>query len=144
MKSCTKYDLDLDIWPWPWKVHPRSKFLKHIKEILPKYAWILCTGHNLLLVSKVKVKVKFTELAITSHLIVIETSNLVHISVYEKLHQIWPWPSTLSLTLKSSPKVKIFENLSNYAWILCTGYNLLLHQRSRSRSSKRSNSLNWL
>ena len=28
-----------------------------VKEIFPKYAWILCTGHNLLLVSKVKVKV---------------------------------------------------------------------------------------
>ena len=35
-----------------------------VKEIFPKYASILCTGHNLLLVSKVKVKVdqkvKFT------------------------------------------------------------------------------------
>ena len=30
-----------------------------IKENYPKYAWILCTGHNLLLArSKVKVKVK--------------------------------------------------------------------------------------
>ena len=37
---------------------------------------------------KIEQKVKFTELAITSHLIVTETSNLVHILVYEKLHQI--------------------------------------------------------
>ena len=37
-------------------------FETSIKENLPKYAWILCTGHNLLLTSKVKVeqKVKFT------------------------------------------------------------------------------------
>ena len=37
-------------------------FETSIKENLPKYAWILCTGHNLLLASKVKVKqkVKFT------------------------------------------------------------------------------------
>ena len=46
--------------------------------------------------SKVKVKVeqnvKFTSLAITLHLIVIETSNLVHILLYENWHQIWPWP----------------------------------------------------
>ena len=44
---------------------PKFKiFETSIKEIFPKYAWILCTGHNLLLVSKVKVKVdekvKFT------------------------------------------------------------------------------------
>ena len=62
-------------------------------ESWPKYAWILCTWHDLLLVrSKVKVKVKqkvkFTSLAITSHLIVTETSNLVHILVYENPHQI--------------------------------------------------------
>ena len=35
-----------------------------VKEIFPKYAWILCTGHNILLALKVKVKVnqkvKFT------------------------------------------------------------------------------------
>ena len=53
----------------------------------------LCTGHNLLLVrSKVKVKVKqkvkFAYLAINLNLIVTESSNLVHILVYEKPHQI--------------------------------------------------------
>ena len=35
-----------------------------VKEIFPKYAWILCTGHDVLLALKVKVKVnqkvKFT------------------------------------------------------------------------------------
>ena len=35
-----------------------------VKEIFPKYAWILCTGNNVLLALKVKVKVnqkvKFT------------------------------------------------------------------------------------
>ena len=41
----------------------------------------------------------------TSHLIVTETSNLVHISFYEKLHQLF----TLTLTLKCLSKVKIFE-----------------------------------
>ena len=39
-------------------------FETSVKENLPKYAWILCTGPNLLLASKVKVKVdqkvKFT------------------------------------------------------------------------------------
>ena len=44
-----------------------------------------------MLVSEVKVKVeqkvKFTYIAITFHLIVTETSNLVHILAYEKLHQ---------------------------------------------------------
>ena len=44
---------------------------------------------------------------ITSHLIVTETSDFVHILVYEKQHQIWPWPWFLALT--SLPKVKIFE-----------------------------------
>ena len=44
---------------------PKFKiFETSVKEIFPKYAWILYTGHNLLLVSKVKVKVdqkvKFT------------------------------------------------------------------------------------
>ena len=38
---------------------------------------------------------------------------------------------TPDLDLESSPKVKIFEtsikeNYPKYAWILCTGYNLLL------------------
>ena len=41
-----------------------QKFLTAIKANWPKYSWILCTGHNLLLASKVKVKVdqkvKFT------------------------------------------------------------------------------------
>ena len=39
-------------------------FETSVKEIFPKYVWILCTGHNLSLASKVKVmvdqKVKFT------------------------------------------------------------------------------------
>ena len=38
-------------------------FETSVKENYPKYAWILCTGHNLLLSSEVKVmvdqKVKF-------------------------------------------------------------------------------------
>ena len=40
-----------------------QKFLNiSIKANYPKYSWILCTGHNVLLASKVKVnqKVKFT------------------------------------------------------------------------------------
>ena len=37
---------------------------------------------------KVEQKVKLTRLAITLHLIVTETLNLVHVLVYEKPHQI--------------------------------------------------------
>ena len=78
------------------KSSPKVKIFEiSIKETQPKYAWVLCTGHHLLLArSKVKVKVKveqkikFTYLAITLHLIVTETSNSVHVLVYEKPHQI--------------------------------------------------------
>ena len=84
LKSRTKYGLDLE------KFTKVKIFETSIKENQPKYAWILCTGHKLLLASKVLVdqKVKFAYLAITSHLIVTETSNLVHILVYEKPHQL--------------------------------------------------------
>ena len=76
------------------KSSPKVKIFEiSIKENQQKYAWILRTGHHLLLArSKVKVKVeqkvKFTLLAITLHLIVTETLNLVHVLVYEKPHQI--------------------------------------------------------
>ena len=41
------------------KSFPKIKiFETSIKENQPKYAWILCTGHNLLMASKVKVKVE--------------------------------------------------------------------------------------
>ena len=100
---------------------------------------------------KVEQKIKFTYLAITWHLIVTETSNLVHILVYENLHQIWPWPWPLTLTLKSSPKVKLFETYQ----LRKTSQNMLGYyaqgiiyccrgQRLRSTLSKRSNSLNYL
>ena len=58
---------------------------------------------------KVKQKDKFTELVITSRLIVTETLNLVYTLIYEKAHQIWPWPLLLTLTLKSLAKVKNLE-----------------------------------
>ena len=48
-------------------------------------------------------------LVITSRLIVTETLNLVYTLIYEKAHQIWPWPLLLTLTLKSSAKVKNLE-----------------------------------
>ena len=52
------FDLDLE------KFTKFKIFETSVKEIFPKYAWILCTGHNLLLVSKFKVmvdqRVKFT------------------------------------------------------------------------------------
>ena len=50
------FDLDLE------KFAKGQIFETSIKENLPKYALILCTGHNLLLSSKVKVeqKDKFT------------------------------------------------------------------------------------
>ena len=76
------------------KSSPKVKIFEiSVKENYPKYAWILCTGHHLLLArSKVKVKaeqkVKFTLLAITLHLIVTETLNLVQVLFYEKPHQI--------------------------------------------------------
>ena len=51
------FDFDLE------KFTKVNIFETSIKENFPKYAWILCTGHNLLLASKVKVmvdqKVKF-------------------------------------------------------------------------------------
>ena len=59
MKRRTNYDLDLEKFTEVQNFGNIS-----VKEIFPKYAWILCTGHNLLLVSKVKAKVdqkvKFT------------------------------------------------------------------------------------
>ena len=69
---------------------------------------------------------------------------MVHILVYEKPQQIrpWPWPWPLILTLKSSPKFKIFETyqlrkanqnmLGYYAQVIIYCW----HQKSRSRSSK--------
>ena len=56
---------------------------------------------------------------------------------------------TFDLDLEKFAKVKsletsIKENLPKDAWILCTGHNLLLALKVKSRSSKRSNSLNWL
>ena len=87
-------------------------------------------------------KIKFTYLAVTSHLIVTETSNSVHILDCKKPYQIWPWPWPLTLTLKSSPKLKIVETYQ----LIKTSQNMLRcyvqviiyrgHQRSRSRSSK--------
>ena len=61
MKSRTNYDLDIDLE----KFTQGQNFLSiSVKENWPKYAWIICTGHNLLLASKVKdkvnQKVKFT------------------------------------------------------------------------------------
>ena len=40
---------------------------------------------------------------------VTETLNLVYTLIYEKAHQIWPWPLLLTLTLKSLAKVKNLE-----------------------------------
>ena len=54
MKNNTKYDLDLDLE----KFTQGQIFETSVKENYPKYAWILCTGHNLWLVSKVKIKVE--------------------------------------------------------------------------------------
>ena len=85
MKSHIKYDFDLAL---TLKSLPRVKIFetfqlrKTVKgegEIQPE-----CQIQNV----KVEQKVKFTLFAITLHLIVTETSNLVHILVYEKLHQI--------------------------------------------------------
>ena len=55
MKTHTKYDFDLDL-----ESSPKVKIFEiSIKETYPKYAWVLCTGHHLLLArSKVKVKVE--------------------------------------------------------------------------------------
>ena len=61
---------------------------------------------------KVKQKVKFTSLTITLHLIVTETSNLVHILVYEKPHQIWPRPLTFDLDLEKSAQGQYVWNIS--------------------------------
>ena len=58
MNLTLTFDLDLENFT-KFKIFETS-----VKEIFPKYAWILCTGHNLLLAAKVKVmvdqKVRFT------------------------------------------------------------------------------------
>ena len=53
MKSRTKHDLDIEKF-----TQGQNLWNISIKENLPKHDWILCTGHNLLLASKVKVKVE--------------------------------------------------------------------------------------
>ena len=140
MKNRITYDLDLE------KFTQGQNFWNiSIKENLAKYAWILCTGYNLFLArSKVKAKVeqnvKFTWLAITLDLIVTEILNLVHVSVYEKLYQIWPWPWTVR------PRSKFWKHQ-----LRKTSHNMLgyyVHgiiycwrgQRSKSRSSRQLNS----
>ena len=93
MKSCTKYDLDL--WPWPWKVHPRSKILKlqlrkTSQNMLGYYAQgIICCWHQRSRSRLSKGQIHLIGYNFTS---VTETSNLVHILVYEKSYQIRPWP----------------------------------------------------
>ena len=70
---------------------------------------------------------------------------------------LWKAAPTMTLTLTFNLDIEKFaqgqnfwnisikENLSKYAWIVCTGHNLLLaRSKSRSRSSKRSDSLYWL
>ena len=61
MKSHTKYDLDLDLdltFDFDFEKFTNVNiFETSIKENEPKYASILCTGHNLMLASKVKVMV---------------------------------------------------------------------------------------
>ena len=74
-------------------------------------------------------------------LIVTEILNLVHVSVYEKLYQIWPWPWTVR------PRSKFWKHQLRKTSHNMFGYHAqgIIYcwrgQRSKSRSSKRSNSL---
>ena len=75
------------------KSSPRSKFLKHqlrktSQKMLGYYAQDLIYCWHQRSRSRLVKRSKFASLAITSHLIVTETSNLVHILVYEKPHQL--------------------------------------------------------
>ena len=107
---------------------------------------MLCTGHNLFLArSKVKAKleqnVKFTWLAITLDLIVTKILNLVYVSVYEKLYQIWPWPwivRPISKFWKHQLRKTSHNMLGQYAQGIIYCWR---GQRSKSRSSRQSNSL---
>ena len=70
--------------------------------------------------------------------------NLVHISVYEKLYQIWPWPWTVrsrSKFWKHQLKKTSHNMLGYYAQGIIYCWR---GQRSRSRLSKTSNSLDNL
>ena len=93
---------------------------------------------------KVEQKVKFTWLAITSHLIVLETSNLVHVLVYENPHQIWPWIWPWKVHPRSKfLKYQLRKTSQNMLGYCAQGIIYCWQgQRSRERSSKRSNSLN--
>ena len=77
-------------------------------------------------------KVKFTYMSITSVVIIIETSNQIHVIVFIKGLQIEPssWP--LTLTLKRSSKVKKVEKITLHRTMSCS----ISNQRSWSTDSK--------
>ena len=154
MKSHIKYDLDLDFWPRPWKVRPRSKIWKHqlrknSQNMLGYYAqgiiyfWRGQRSRS----SQAKGQI---------HLISYNFAFHCHRDFkLDSCFSLWKATSnmtlTLTLTLKSSPKVKIFETYQ----LRKTSQNILGYyaqgiiycwwgQGSRSKSSKMSNPLNWL
>ena len=64
-----------------------------------------------------------------------------------KQHQIWPWPWLLTLTLKSLPRSKFLKHQLRKTCQNMLGYyarGIICCWHQRSRSSKRSSSLNWL
>ena len=97
MKSCTKYDLD------PEKFDQGKICETSNKENWPKYAWILCTGHNLLLGGQAK-----GQIHVISYNFVSNCHKDFKLGLYFSL---WKGASnmTLTLTLKSSTKVKNLE-----------------------------------
>ena len=151
-KPAPNLTCELDLWPWP-------QFTQVVKSDETYQSGISCqntvgdSGQCIIYCWKVYVKGQ-SQAKGQIHLIgsnfaskCHKTSNLVHILAYENLHQIWLWPWPLTLTLKSSPTVKIFETYQ----LRKTSQNMLGYYvegiiycwwGQRSRSCKRSNSLN--
>ena len=148
MKSCTKYDLDLWPSPWPWKVHPKSKLLKHqlmktSQNMLGYYAQgiIYCWRGQ----GQGRAKGQI-------HLISYNFASNCHRDFkLGSCFSLWKTvpDMTLTLTLKSSTKVKFLKlqlrktsqnMLGYYAQDIIYGWC----QRSRSKSSNMSDSLDWL
>ena len=107
MKSRTKYDLDLNLWPWPWKVHTRSKFLKHqlrktSQNMLGYYAQDIIYGWC----QRWRQGWAISQI----HLIDYNFASNCHRDFkLVSYFSLWNAAPNMTLTLKSSTKVKIFE-----------------------------------
>ena len=103
--------------------------------------------------SKVKVKIEKSQIHLIGYNFASNCHRDFKLGSYFSLwkpHQIWPWSWPLTLTLKSSLRSKFLKHQLRKTSQNMLGYYAqgIIYcwrgQRSRSRSSKRSNSLNWL